>query len=122
MAEKTEAQKKAQKKYMEKFVVAQVRMERTKYTDIQAAAAAAGESVNAYINGAIDTRMGAGSPQEAAETSAGAGVVSLPPNTLEAAEQAAKRTGETVAAFVTRAVANQEKRDDKSFKMGINPA
>lgn len=64
----------------------------------------------------------AGTPQEAAETSAGAGVVSLPPDTLEAAERAAKRTGETVAAFVARAVADQEKRDDKSFKLGINPA
>ena len=64
----------------------------------------------------------AGSPQGAAETSAGAGVVSLPSDTLEAAERAAKRTGETVAAFVARAVVDQEKRDDKAFKLGINPA
>lgn len=64
----------------------------------------------------------AGTPQEAAETSAGAGVVSLPPDTLETAERAAKRTGETVAVFVARAVADQEKRDDKAFKLGINPA
>lgn len=64
----------------------------------------------------------AGTPQEAAETSTGAGVVSLPPDTLEAAERAAKRTGETVPDFVARAVAEQQKRDDRSFKMGINPA
>lgn len=64
----------------------------------------------------------AGTPQEAAETSPGAGVVSLPLDTLEAAERAAKRTGETVAAFVARAVVDQEKRDDKAFKLGINPA
>ncbi len=64
----------------------------------------------------------AGSPQAAAETSAGAGVVSLPPDTLEAAERAAKRTGESVKAFVVRAVAAQEKRDENSFKLGINPA
>lgn len=64
----------------------------------------------------------AGSPQESAETSAGAGVVSLPSDTLEAAERAAKRTGETVAAFVARAVVDQEKRDDRFFQMGINPA
>lgn len=57
MAEKTEAQKKAQKKYMEKFMVAQVRMERAKYERIQAHAAVCGQSVNSYINEAIDDRM-----------------------------------------------------------------
>ena len=62
------------------------------------------------------------SPQEPAEKTQGAGVVSLPSGTMKAAERAAKRTGETVAAFVARAVADQEKRDDKSFKRGINPS
>ena len=57
MPEKTEAQKKAQKKYMEKFMVAQVRMEREKYGRIQAHAEAQGQSVNAYINAAIDEKM-----------------------------------------------------------------
>ena len=57
MPEKTEAQKKAQKKYMEKFMVAQVRMERDKYGRIQSHAEAQGQSVNAYINAAIDEKM-----------------------------------------------------------------
>ena len=57
MAEKTEAQKKAQKKYMEKFMVAQVRMEREKYSRIQVHAEQQGQSVNAYINAAIDEKM-----------------------------------------------------------------
>lgn len=57
MAEKTEAQKKAQQKYMEKFAVARVRMDRAKYDAVQAHAEAQGESVNAYINKAIDQRM-----------------------------------------------------------------
>ena len=83
----------------------------------EAGTAPAGRVV--YRVPAADT---AGTPQEAAETSAGAVVVSLPPDTLEAAERAAKRTGETVAAFVARAVVDQEKRDDKAFKLGINPA
>lgn len=64
MPEKTEAQKKAQKKYMEKFMVAQVRMERDKYGRIQSHAEAQGQSVNAYINTAIDEKMA----QEAAES------------------------------------------------------
>ena len=57
MPEKTEAQKKAQKKYMEKFMVAQVRMERDKYGRIQAHAAARGESVNSFINRAVQETM-----------------------------------------------------------------
>ena len=54
MAEKTEAQKKAQQKYMEKFAVARVRMDRAKYDAVQAHAEAQGESVNGFINRAID--------------------------------------------------------------------
>lgn len=83
----------------------------------EAGTAPAGRVV--YRVPAADT---AGTPQEATETSTGAGVVSLPLDTLEAAERAAKRTGETVPDFVARAVAEQQKRDDKSFKLRINPA
>lgn len=57
MGEKTEAQKKAQQKYMEKFAVARVRMNREKYDRIQAHAEAQGESVNSFINRAIDNQM-----------------------------------------------------------------
>ena len=57
MPEKTEAQKRAQKTYMDKFAVARVRMAKTKYESLQDHAAAVGESVNGYINGAIDQRM-----------------------------------------------------------------
>ena len=57
MAEKTEAQKRAQKKYMEKFMVARVRMERDRYGTIQAHAESCGESVNGFINRAIDETM-----------------------------------------------------------------
>lgn len=110
----------------------------------QAHASTRGESVNGFIGRAILEAMerdgGGGaapgaapvervlaetpaeSPPQAAESTQGTGVVSLPSDTLEAAERAAKRTGETVAAFVARAVAAQEKRDEKSLKLGINPA
>ena len=57
MSEKTEAQKRAQKAYMEKFAVARVRMDRSKYEVVQAYAAAHGESVNGFINRAIDETM-----------------------------------------------------------------
>ena len=57
MGEKTEAQKKAQQKYMEKFSVARVRMDREKYEQIQAHAEARNESVNAFINRAIESQI-----------------------------------------------------------------
>lgn len=57
MPEKTEAQKRAQKNYMGKFAIARVRMEKSRYEDIQAHAAAQGESVNGFINRAISETM-----------------------------------------------------------------
>ena len=57
MPEKTEAQKRAQKAYMEKFAVARVRMDREKYEAVQAHAESHGQSVNSFINEAIDEKM-----------------------------------------------------------------
>ncbi len=53
MGEKTAAQKKAQQKYMEKFAIARVRMERERYAAVHSHAEALGESVNGFINRAI---------------------------------------------------------------------
>lgn len=96
---------------------------------IQGCAAAQGESVNGFIVRAVRERMerdGGGtastSSQQPAETAQGAGGIPVSPGTLEAARRAAGRTGESVAAFVARAVAAQEKRDENSLKLGINPA
>ena len=57
MGERTKALKKAQQKYMEKFAVARVRMGREKYEIVQAHAEAHSESVNGFINRAIDETM-----------------------------------------------------------------
>jgi len=57
MAEKTAAQKRAQKAYMEKFAVARVRMEHGQYERVQAHAEAHSESVNGFINRAISEAM-----------------------------------------------------------------
>lgn len=54
MAEKTPAQKRAQQKYMEQFAVARVRMDREKYELVQSHAETKGESVNGFINRAIN--------------------------------------------------------------------
>jgi predicted HicB family RNase H-like nuclease len=57
VAEKTAAQKKAQKAYMEKFVRVEIRMDASKREAIQIHAESRSESVNAFINRAIDSQM-----------------------------------------------------------------
>ena len=92
---------------------------------IKAHATAQGESTNAFIKRAIDCQMerdGAGGPQEAAGAAAGAGGISLSPDALDAAQQAAERTGEAVGDFLARAAQAQAKRDEISLHMGLNPA
>ena len=93
--------------YQNKFIAkaydrVNLTMPKGKKEIIQARAEAEGESVNAYINRAIDQRMerdGARGQQAAAEA-----------------------TGEAIADFLTRAVETQAKRDRSSLAMGINPA
>lgn len=92
---------------------------------IQAHAAAHGESVNGFIGRAIVETMerdSTDSPHEAAGQPAETGGISLSPDTLERAQQAAGRTGEAPAEFVARAVETQAQRDKSSIALGINPA
>ena len=124
--EKTKAQKKAQKTYMEKFVRVEIRMTPEQRAIVQAHAEDHGESVNGFIGRAISEAMvrdGADRPQEAAGQPAGAGVVSsVPFETLEVAQRAAEVTGEAVGEFLARAVDTQAQRDKSSLELGINPA
>ena len=53
MGEKTEAQKKAQQKYMEKFVRVEIRMDAEQRNAMQIHAKKRGESVNGFVNRAI---------------------------------------------------------------------
>ena len=57
MAEKTEAQKRAQKSYMSKFIRLEFRATPEQRDTIRAHAAARGESVNAFIGRAIQEAM-----------------------------------------------------------------
>ena len=54
---KTEAQKRAQKGYMSHFARIEVRMTPEKQKRVQAHAESTGESVNAFINRAVDETM-----------------------------------------------------------------
>ena len=57
MTERSEALKRAQQRYMEKFAFACVRMQKDRYAAIQAHAAERKESVNSFINRAIAETM-----------------------------------------------------------------
>ena len=86
---------------------------------IQAHAEAQGQSVNGFINAAIDDKMGKppASSVNALNLNDGGEVVSLHPETLRTAQKAAQSAGETVPQFVERAVATQAKRDEAVRKM-----
>lgn len=119
----SEAQKRAHRKYMEKYVEIKVRVTPEKRTAIQAHAQTMGESATTFINRAIGNQIAQDSDRgssEAVQAPPGA-VVSLSPPALQTAQEAARSAGETVSRFIERAVAVQAQRDKTSRAMGINP-
>lgn len=117
MPEKTEAQKRAQKAYMEKFVRVEIRMTPEQRSVVQAHADAQDESVNGFIGRAIAETMerDAEGPQEAAGAPIGTGAVSLPPETVKTAQEAAEASGETTEQFIRRAVDTQARDDIRDY-------
>ena len=106
----SKAQQKAVTKYVKsKYDRFGLTMPKGNLDTIKAHAEAQGQSVNAYINAAIDSRIAqeaAGGPQEA-------GVVSLPPDTLKAAQEGAQAAGEGVPQFVARAIESRAALDEQ---------
>ena len=88
-----------------------VTMPKGKKETIQAHAEAQSQSVNAYINGAIDSRM-------AQEATGEAGGIHLPPDTIKAAQEAAEAAEETVPVFVARAIESRAKLDQRKKPKG----
>jgi len=117
----SKAQQRAVTKYDAKaYDKTLLRLPKGKLDVVKAHATARCESVNGFINRAIDRVMAqdtAGTAPEAVGGPQGAGVVSLPSETIEAAQQAAKAAGEDMPAFVARAVETQAQRDDLSRRM-----
>lgn len=111
---------KAQQKAVNKYMAANydrinLTVPKGRKDEIQAFAAQTGESVNGFINRAIGEAMGE-SPQKPAGAPQGEGAI-LTPAALKTAQEAAQRAGETVPAFVGRAVDTQAKRDKVMFAM-----
>lgn len=119
MAERSDALKKAQQKYMERFAVARIRMERGKYEAVQEYAEKRGKSVNSLVVDLLDQAMScdtAGTVSEAAGSPPEAGVVSLPSDTLKAAQRAAEAAGEGLPQFITRAILETVERQKEASK------
>ena len=84
--------------------------------EIKAHAAAHGESANAFIGRAVQETMARDSaPQEAVQAPE-AWTVSLPPDTLKTAQEAAQAAGEALPQFIGRAVETQAKKDTAARK------
>ena len=76
---------------------------------VKAAATVAGESMNQYIISATEQRInGSQQPTGALQ---GEGAILITTTALKAAQEAAQRAGETIPAFVSRAVETQAQRD-----------
>ena len=86
-----------------------IAMAKGKKDEVKAAAVAVGESMNQYIIAAIDQRMGVKAPETPQNARQGPGDILT--SALKTAQDAAEKAGETVPAFVERAVETQAKRD-----------
>lgn len=125
----SKAQQKAVAKYEAKaYDKVLLRLPKGRLDELKVYTMAHEESVNGFIGRAISEAMERDSGGVASETAEngsestqGAGVVSLPSETLRAAQEAAQSAGETVSQFVERAVSVQIQRDQASLKLGINP-
>lgn len=92
-----------------------VRMPKGRKEEIQAFVMVSGESVNGFINRAIGEAMG-GNPQKPTGAQEAEGAI-LTPGTLKKAQEAAQNAGETVSAFIGRAVDVQAQRDKLTLAM-----
>lgn len=114
----SKAQQKAVSKYMkENYDVYQIRMKKGQKEAVKAHASDRGESVNGFITRAIQETIARDSAEGPAEALAAPGGISLPPDTLKAAQEAAEAAGEGLPQFIARAVETQRDRDALVRKM-----
>lgn len=117
----TEAQKRSAKKWdaanLDRLSIA---APKGRKDAVKAHAEARGESVNGFINRAIDETMERDllPPDSAPERPEGGGGIHLPSETLKTAQSAAEAAREPLPDFVSRAVENQARRDEVARKLG----
>mgnify|MGYP002511516773 CR=1 FL=1 len=117
----SKAQQKATNKYIAKaYDRINLTVPKGKKDTIQTHAETQGESVNGFINRAIDHQISQDrrkGPSEALQGPSGGGGIFLHPEALQTAQNAAQKAGETVSQFVERAVDVQAKRDEMARKI-----
>lgn len=117
---------KAQQKAVTKYVKAKydrfgLTMPKGHLDEIKSHAESQGESVNGFINRAIDNQISQDrrkGPSEALQGPSGGLVVSLPSEAYKCAVDASEAAGEGLPDFVARAVTIQAKRDEAARKLG----
>lgn len=108
----SKAQQKAVNKYMAaNYDRVNVTMPKGKKDVIKAHAEARGESVNGFIGRAIDETMERDNGLVSGSVAQTGGNTILTPKALTQARSAAEAAGETVEAFIERAVTTQAERD-----------
>ncbi len=122
MAEERKPASKAQQKAQNRWIASaydriNLTVEKARKDIIKAFADAQGESVNGFINRAVNAAM---SGEQAAGGHAPTPLVT--PERFAKISEHIKRTGETPEEFVDRAIEDTMARDVVSLKIGINPA
>lgn len=114
----SKAQQKAVNKYMrEKYDRVNLTMPKGKKEQVQAYAEQQGESVNGFINRAIEEAMTTQSPETpvfSPNTAEDVGGITLSVDAMKTAQNAAKSAGETLPAFMERAITTQAERDKRA--------
>ena len=120
MAEERKPASKAQQKEQNRWIASaydriNLTVEKGRKDIIKAFADAQGESVNGFINRAVNAAM-------SGEQAAGDPAPLVTPERFAKISEHIKRTGETPEEFVDRAIEDTMARDVVSLKIGINPA
>lgn len=115
----TEARKAANAKYNSQFVEAKVRMTSERREQVKAFADLHGESLNAFITRLIDEAMNGSNGQEQAHVVEVAGSAPSVSPDYSIITPHIEKTGESVQAFVDRAIRGQIERDTLLIKMGM---
>ena len=107
----SDAKKKANAKWdSENMATLACKVKREQADKFKAHCAGVGKTSNAVLRDYVLESIGEESPQKPAGAPQGEGAI-LTPAALKTAQEAAQRAGETVPAFVSRAVDIQAKRD-----------
>lgn len=116
----SKAQQKAQNKWISKtYDRINLTVPKGKKAEIQVYAELGGESVNGFINRAIDETMN-GDAQKPVEARSRQGAI-ITPQALKTAQEAAQNAGEDVPTFIGRAVDTQAQRDRMTAAMKKAP-